>query len=749
MQLFTWADPGRIDRNLLVQLFQDLTALQISCAVELTIAPLGREPQLLLAVPRSLPLRLLHHHFTFIEPTDRDANPFNPQGVHLAGCLKPRTTMPLAALETAPLLVELPTLVEAGEGASLQYHLRPDQHHFIASLRAVASAANYQRAGELLSALCQPLRKQFRLVLPTSAGLHFNRYSFREAEAAGGGLRLTPLQLSNLLPVVKAVDPLVAELKTLVRGQVLADEESLNHYATDGSIFRLEPWAVVLPQDANDIRAVVQWVGRKKEAAGADDKKFSITCRGKATDQAGGPLNDGIIIRFPNCLDKILEVGPDFIRVEPGAIWSTVNEALAPQGRFVPCYPASSGFATIGGGVANNCSGEKTVKYGSMRDYIRAVTMILDDGETAVFKLLTTDEVTAKQALANREGEIYRQVNDLVIGNYNLIENSRLKVNKSATGYWLHDVLTETSLDLTKLICGSQGTLGIITEITLKTLPKPPLTGLLLASFDDLEKAGAVISDLLQLRPSALEMVDRFLIEMVQREKPRLVAELMNGRTAAPAIVLLIEFDGDQQETIKEKIMLAKTKLGAAANDLRETYDTQQQDKLWQVRRSAAIVAEGAQRKKKALPFIEDVTVHPTHLSSYLRYLYGILQQHGVAFSVWGHAGNGNIHVQPFLDLGDPADREKLFAIAEETYRKVIELRGALSGEHNDGLMRSPFLKDEVGEEMYQLFAAVKKIFDPRHIFNPRKKIGGDLNFIKQHLRNDYVIHFGPGAATT
>lgn len=547
------------------------------------------------------------------------------------------------------------------------------------------------------------------------------------------------------------MEQFIGELKSVIKGQVLSDEESLEHYSKDGSVFEIKPWAVVLPSSKDDIFALVKWLAETKkklkkelspEEFKATDAKLSVTCRGRGTDQAGGPINEGIIVRFPGFLDKILEIGDGFVRVEPGVIWKTVLDELEKKGEFVPSYPASKNFASIGGGVANNCAGEKTVKYGSTRDYVLALKVVLSDGGEREFKFSDAAEIEKKQAQSDLEGEIYRSAHDLLVSNHNLIQNSRLDVNKSSSGYWVFDVLSEEGVDFSKMICGDQGTLGILTEITLKTVKKPPLAGLLLASFDDLRKAGEAVPKILELKPSAFELVDKFLLEMVKEEKPEAVAAFLKDG-AAPEIILLIEFDGEKEEEIKRLAEAAKTILKEAAVDLKEAYDKDEQNKLWEVRRSAAIVAESAKGAEKALPFIEDSAVHPRHLADYLRKLYEIVGKYGVGFSVWGHAGNANLHLQPFLDLKKDEDKEKMFAIADEVYREVIRLRGALSGEHNDGLMRSPYLKDSFGEPLYGVFAKMKSIFDPLGIFNPHKKIGVELDWVKKHARNEYEIEIG------
>jgi FAD/FMN-containing dehydrogenase len=538
------------------------------------------------------------------------------------------------------------------------------------------------------------------------------------------------------------MENLIEELKSVIKGQVLSDDKSLEHYSTDGSVFEMKPWAVILPASKDDVVSLVKWVKHKKESVddAATKERLSITCRGKATDQAGGPVNDGIILRFPGYLDKILEIGEDFVRVEPGALWGDVFDKLAPSGRYIPPYPASYKFATFGGGVANNCGGEKTVKYGSIRDWAIEINMVLEDGSEAVFKNIHPDELIKIQAEDTLEGKIYREMSDLIIGNYNLIHNYQPKANKISSGYWLIDVVREDGgFDLARLICGSQGTLGIVTEIKLKTIKRAPLNGLLLLSFDDLKKGGEATRRILAHKPSALEFIDKFLIEMLQKEKPDSVKTIMEGKNEAPPLIIMAEFEGDDLDVIKKIIGEVKEENKDLTSDTREAYDKAEEDKLWEARRLAAVVAEGGTGPKKALPFIEDTAVPPENLASYLSSLYEIMKKYQVNFSVWGHAGNGNLHLQPFLDLKDPADKEKLFNIAKEVYDAALKLGGTLSAEHNDGLMRSPFLLQEFGP-LYSVFEKVKQIFDPLDIMNPHKKTGVNLDFAKSHVRGDYII---------
>lgn len=531
------------------------------------------------------------------------------------------------------------------------------------------------------------------------------------------------------------------ELKTIIRGEVLADNESLELCAKDRSIFRVLPSAIVLPKDADDIVSLVRWVREKKKENPAN-AALSITARGNATDTAGGPLNEGIIVRFPGCLDKILEIGNDFVRVEPGALVRRVNEALAPHGRFLPFYAEPAGFVTVGGAVASNAVGEKAVKYGSCRLYIKTLKMVLASGaEVAVTPLLSGDLALKKQQI-NFEGDIYRAIDELLKTYRTLLQETRPRVNNHASGYNLWDVKRFTDegkvFDLIQLIAGSQGTLGILTEVSFWTLPKPMFTGAMFLCFDDLAKMGEAIFKLVELGPSSLEMADRFFLEIVAREKPEILDVFAPGKI--PEFVIFCEFDENDAGEIEEKLAEAEQNTAGLSYENCRVADSEAKQRLLNAIRFAPAVIERIQGKKKAIPFIEDVIVPLEKLPEYILKLYEIMRWYGVEIAVHGHVGGGNVRAKPLLDIGDEADREKLFAMAGEVFDLAANLGGVFSGEHNDGIMRTPYLAKLYPKELLLAWKEVKKIFDPQGIFNPGKKVAIDLEYAKSHLRNEYEI---------
>jgi len=523
-----------------------------------------------------------------------------------------------------------------------------------------------------------------------------------------------------------------------LKGQFLLDENSRIHYSTDGSIFQIKPQGIYLPGEGEDL----QYFIKKLVDENKKGNRISLTARGKGTDLSGSPLNQGIIIRFPSYLDKILEIGDDFIRVQPGAIFGDIQKELAKRGKYIPPNPASGAFCTIGGMVANNAAGTKTVKYGSIRDYVLALRIILSDGREYEFRALDKNELASKLSQSNSEGELYRQIKTLLDENREIISAHIPYVTKNASGYPLWEIERDGYFNLAQLFVGSEGTLGIISEITLRIVSLPAETSVMLGYFDNLKKAGEAVVRVLSLNPSGVEMVDKNLINIIQREKPQELEGLLPERK--PEIILLVEFDGRTRQELEWGMRKTKKILGDLAFDFKEAYDKEQQARLWRVRKSAAVVIHDLKGRRKAIPFVEDGTVSPRFLPEYISRIYQILAAYEVEFAVWGHAGNGDLHIRPLLDLGDPQDVKKIFQIAPAFFEAVSEFKGSASGEHGDGLSRTPFLNLTFGDDMVRIFSQVKRIFDPLNVFNPYKKTGENLEMFRSCLRDNYDLFEKP-----
>ena len=525
------------------------------------------------------------------------------------------------------------------------------------------------------------------------------------------------------------------QVRGLLRGELETGTESLTTAALDGSIFTITPQAVLYPKDGADIQAVTRFMHCQAEAG---LPYLSLTARGRGSDQAGGPLNDGIIVDTTRHMTQILEIGPDFVRVQPGCRYGELQAELKRHGRYLPPYPASLEICTIGGAVANNSSGEKTVKYGDTRDYVESLQVVLANGDEVLLHSLNPAQLEGKHYHHTFEGKVYRELIKVLEQHTVKAEHPRFQVSKNATGYCLWEVNKHNTFDLCKLFVGSQGTLGTITEIRLRTVAYPKSFGLLAAFFSNIEKAAEAVEELLILDPSALEIVDDNVIRMVQEREPGHLDNLLPK--IAPKIVLVIEFDDADDAVRLDKVNKAIEISNRFAQAHVQAVGEEEQSKLWNLRRGAAAIIWTGAGPKKALPIVEDGVVPVHKLAEFFKQAYALYDRYGLEIAVWGHAGDANLHMQPFMDLSDPIDREKIWPFVEEFHQLVIGMGGCISAEHNDGLLRAPYLQQQYGEELYSIFRNIKEIFDPHHLLNPGKKVDVALERSKTLVRHEYSM---------
>jgi FAD/FMN-containing dehydrogenase len=407
----------------------------------------------------------------------------------------------------------------------------------------------------------------------------------------------------------------------------------------------------------------------------------------------------------------------------------------------LPPFPASLEYSTVGGAIANNASGEKTVKYGNTRDFVRSMRVVLANGEVIETKRLTKRELNKKLGLATFEGEIYRNLDTLLDENKALATQPGPNVTKNAAGYALQDVKRKDgSFDLTPLFVGSQGTLGIVTEATLATVPHNPNTTLIAAFVDDLVVAEEIVTDLRKLSegPSAIEVVDSNLLDFVQRTNPNQLRGILNP--PFPQLVLLIEFDNISERSQKRMVKKATKILSKLQVSYQVETDPHKRDELWKIRHSAAAVMSHSEGTARALPIIEDGIVPMDRFKEYVEGVYALFKRHNLQAAVWGHAGDANLHIQPFLDLAQLGDRQMIFKLLDEYYALVISLGGSTSGEHNDGRLRGAYLEKLYGPDVYDLYRKVKQIFDPYNTLNSGVKINVALEDLKPLLRQEYSL---------
>ncbi len=535
------------------------------------------------------------------------------------------------------------------------------------------------------------------------------------------------------------------DLKRRVAGEVLFDDISRTLFSTAAGIFRIRPLGVVVPKRVEDVQEVARY---------CNERRIPITSRGAGTSLAGQSIGSGIVIVFNKYFREILEVNHDerYARVQPGVVLEDLNKTLRKHPRqsnnptidrsIIPSIhqstnpsfpdgtsrglmfgpdPSSGKQCVIGGMIGTNAAGAHTVKYGSTKDNLLELKIVTADGE-----LLT---VTPD----SKDGRFNGQLRDLLLPSANKIRAKFPKTSKNSSGYNLLGAIQDNDVDLTKLLCGSEGTLGMTVEAKLNLVPAPVERRNLIAYFPSYESCAVAANESLQFGPAAVEMLDKTFASVALGLDPR-IDELLGEDFVS---IIIFEFEEENSRLAEDKI----ARLSEHLNKLRLSgkqilpRDKEEAAKLWRVRKEASSIFYKIDKPGKKTSFVEDVAVPVDKLSDYLSGAQTIFNQYDVRFALYGHAGSGNTHAIVLLDLKNKEHLKKIDLIANDVYDLAISLGGTLSGEHGDGLSRTPFLTRLYGEEIYSIFQKVKKIFDPNGILNPGKIIGDQGTSIVRDLR--------------
>jgi FAD/FMN-containing dehydrogenase/Fe-S oxidoreductase len=503
------------------------------------------------------------------------------------------------------------------------------------------------------------------------------------------------------------------DLEGLVKGELLFDELSRALYSTDASIFQVQPLAVVVPRDEEDVQALVRY---------AAERQISLTPRGAGTGLAGEALSAGIIVDLSRHFRSIGDIGADTVRVQPGVVYRDLNARLEQVGRRFAPDPASGAQCTIGGMLATNASGSQALRHGYTRDHVAGLRVVLDNGEAAAVGLEPRQPSTEESG--GRLAEIVGNVAALLTEHAELVRGCQPQTRFNRCGYLLHDVLTPDHLDLARLLVGSEGTLAIFTEATLRTLPLPAGRAVVLLGFDSLDGALRAAQRALPTSPASCELLDRRLVTLA-RGRSADVAALV---PAAAEAVLLVAYEADTPggaRTAAVELADRFHRLDRLALYAVTALEPDEIERLWSLRESALPSLYGLRGGPQPIAFVEDVGVPPDQLAVYLHRVHDLLQRHETTASFLVHAGAGQVHTRPFLDLQRPADLAKLWALAEEIHGLALELGGTVSSQHGTGLARTPWVARQYGR-LYPVFRELKAIFDPRRLFNPGKIVGPD-----------------------
>lgn len=536
-------------------------------------------------------------------------------------------------------------------------------------------------------------------------------------------------------------------------GESDASPDILNFYSHDASLFEVMPKLVVFPKSPDDVACLV------KATTGLKEKypKLSLTARSGGTCMSGGSINDSIIVDFNRYLNKIGKVTKHSAETQPGAFYRDFEKRTLDKGALLPSFPASREICAIGGMVNNNSGGELSLRYGKTERYIEELEVVFADGIKRKVKALNHSELEAKMRQKDFEGEVYRKLHNLLDHNYVKLKAAKPEVSKDSTGYHLWNVWDKERdvFDLTQLFAGAQGTLGLVTNVRFKLIQHEPYSGVLVAFMKDLDNLGETINEVVARKPTSFEAFDNYTLILSMKfflyfRKTlgwkkliklglQLLPDALILLRGIPKMVLLIEFTGKTQEEVNEKIKAMHKLL--SDNNLQAIEEDETVEKAWKfriMRRESFNLLRKKVKDKHTAPFIDDLVVPPAKLNEFLPKLRKIINKYKLFATVAGHMGDGNFHVIPLMQIEKPKERAKLRPAMKEVNELVLKYGGSLSGEHNDGLIRGPWLEQMYGQEVLKLFKETKHIFDPQNIFNPHKKTDATWDYSMSHVRDHF-----------
>lgn len=550
------------------------------------------------------------------------------------------------------------------------------------------------------------------------------------------------------------MDPkLLSKLKKGVVGDVASDSVTLQEYSHDASLFEIKPQAVVFPKSEEDLQNLVKFVNENKKKY----PNLSLTGRSAGTDMGGGSINDSIIVSFTKYFNKTPTLKDKIATTQPGVYYRDFEKVTMREGLLFPSYPASRGLCAMGGIVNNNSGGEKSLQYGKTERYVKRIRVVLSDGSVITIKKITADGLKKKMNQKDFEGEIYRKMAKLIMDNHEIIMNAKPEVSKNSAGYALWNVWNpeEKTFDLTQLWVGAQGTLGLMIDADIELVPMHMHREMMVIFLHDLKHLGEIINHALALKPESFESYDDNTLKLALKYFPEFAKQLgakgfigsgiaffpeflMVMRSGLPKLVLQIDFTGNDTEELRQKIASLKEKISPLHPQAKVAVESQE-EKYWLIRRESFNLLRKKIKNKHTAPFIDDFVIKPEFIAEVLPQVNKIIQKHKeFIYTVAGHVGDGNFHIIPLVDITKKSIRDAIPQISKEVYDLIIKYGGSITGEHNDGLVRTPYLKQMYGSKVYGLFEKTKEIFDPNHIFNPRKKVGVTMDYSMKHLRMEW-----------
>jgi FAD/FMN-containing dehydrogenase len=540
-------------------------------------------------------------------------------------------------------------------------------------------------------------------------------------------------------------------------GDLDNSEATRQAYSHDASLFELVPQLVVFPKNQQDLQILVAAVNECKPHM----PDLSLTARSAGTDMSGGAITESVLVDFRRYFTNIEEVTDATARTQPGVLYKDFEVETLKHHALMPTYPASRDLASVGGLVNNNSGGEKSLEYGKTQNFVSELKVIFSDGVARTVKPITKAELDEKMKQDDFEGQLYRQLFIMLDGNYDKIKAAKPHVSKNSAGYYLWDVWDREKgiFDLTQLICGAQGTLGLVSDIHFKLVPARPHSGLLVMFLKDIDDLGELIPKVMEHKPATFESFDDATMWLGIKFMPSFHKMLGWGGVAKlflsfvptglkfwrgiPHLTLMVEFNGNTEDEVREKVKalhadLKKYRARYEINGFEEDPTEGKSQKFWIMRRYSFQLLRSKVKDKHTAPFIDDFIVNPQYLPEFFPQLRKIIKKYNLFATIAGHMGDGNFHIIPLMKIEDPKERAKLEPAMREVNNLVLHYHGSLTAEHNDGMIRGPWLEAMYGKEISDMFKLTKKLFDLNNIFNPHKKADAIWDYSMSHIREHF-----------
>ena len=518
------------------------------------------------------------------------------------------------------------------------------------------------------------------------------------------------------------------ELQKRIEGEVRFDRYSRLLYATDASIYEIEPIGVVLPRDKGDVQAVIEVAN-----------KFSVPIlpRGGGTSLAGQTVGHAIVLDFSKYMNKVLEVDQDGLccQVQPGLVQDELNAHVRPMGLLFGPDTSTSNRATIGGMTGNNSAGMHSIAYGKTLDHVLELTAYLADGSEVLMKDLSLEELELKCQAQTSEGRIYKELTNIISSHREHILARYPKILRRVSGYNLDEFVKPQPLNLARLAVGSEGTLACVVEAKMRLVHRPKHVALDVIHFREVWEALEVSPTIVETAPYALELLDRQILDLARKNLVQ--SKQMGFIQGDPDAILIVEYDGATEREVQgkiEKLELLRKQQGIGYDSV-QAFVPEDVQRIWGLRKDGLGLLLGMKGDKKPIAFVEDTAVDPAKLPEFVKGFRDILKSYDVNAGYYGHCSVGCLHIRPFINLKDPGEIRKMTGIANEISDLVLASGGALSGEHGDGLARSHFNEKLFGSDLYQAFRSIKRAFDPKGMMNPGKIV--DAPPMTESLRVD------------